>query len=57
MPVIRVALDVPVNILFDYLAPDITAQDIGCPGVRSIWEKASNWHDYGSGHLLLCSTR
>jgi primosomal protein N' (replication factor Y) (superfamily II helicase) len=29
MPVIRVALDVPVNILFDYLAPDITAQDIG----------------------------
>ncbi|MDN5836426.1 MAG: primosomal protein N', partial [Nitrosospira sp.] len=29
MPVIRVALDVPVNILFDYLAPDLTAQDIG----------------------------
>ncbi len=29
MPIIRVALDVPVNILFDYLAPDITAQDIG----------------------------
>ena len=29
MPIIRVALDVPVNILFEYLAPDITAQDIG----------------------------
>ncbi|MGH8685924.1 MAG: primosomal protein N', partial [Nitrosospira sp.] len=29
MPIIRVALDVPVNILFDYRAPDITAQDIG----------------------------
>ena len=30
MPIIRVALDVPVNILFEYLAPDITDQDIGC---------------------------
>ncbi len=29
MPIIRVALDVPVNTLFDYLALDITAQDIG----------------------------
>ncbi len=31
MPIVRVALDVPLNILFDYLAPDIeiTAQDIG----------------------------
>lgn len=29
MPIIRVALDVPVNILFDYLAPHITANDIG----------------------------
>jgi primosomal protein N' (replication factor Y) len=29
MPIIRVALDVPVNTLFDYLAPDITARDIG----------------------------
>jgi primosomal protein N' (replication factor Y) len=29
MPIIRVALDVPVNILFDYLAPPITANDIG----------------------------
>lgn len=29
MPIIRVALDVPVNILFDYRAPDVTAQDIG----------------------------
>lgn len=29
MPIIRVALDVPVATLFDYLAPDATAQDIG----------------------------
>jgi primosomal protein N' (replication factor Y) len=29
MPIVRVALDVPVNILFEYLAPDITVQDIG----------------------------
>ncbi|SCY45216.1 primosomal protein N' [Nitrosospira sp. Nsp13] len=29
MPIIRVALDVPVNTLFDYLAQDITARDIG----------------------------
>lgn len=29
MPIIRVALDVPVNSLFDYLAPEITARDIG----------------------------
>jgi primosomal protein N' (replication factor Y) len=31
MPILRVALDVPLNILFDYLPPDtgITAQDIG----------------------------
>lgn len=29
MPIIRVALDVPVNILFDYRVPDVTAQDIG----------------------------
>ncbi|SCY79815.1 replication restart DNA helicase PriA [Nitrosospira sp. Nl5] len=29
MPIIRVALDVPVNILFDYLAPHTTANDIG----------------------------
>ncbi|KIO49240.1 primosomal protein N' [Nitrosospira sp. NpAV] len=29
MPVIHVALDVPVNTLFDYLALDTTAQDIG----------------------------
>ncbi|ARO86295.1 primosomal protein N' [Nitrosospira lacus] len=29
MPIIRVALDVPVNTLFDYLAQDVTAQDIG----------------------------
>ncbi|MEO7559774.1 MAG: primosomal protein N' [Nitrosospira sp.] len=29
MSIIRVALDVPVNTLFDYLALDITAQDIG----------------------------
>jgi primosomal protein N' (replication factor Y) (superfamily II helicase) len=30
MPIIRVALDVPVNTLFDYLAPDeVTGQDVG----------------------------
>ncbi|MCX7184781.1 MAG: primosomal protein N' [Nitrosospira sp.] len=29
MPIIRVALDVPVATLFDYLAADATAQDIG----------------------------
>lgn len=29
MPIIRVALDIPVNTLFDYLAQDITAGDIG----------------------------
>jgi primosomal protein N' (replication factor Y) len=30
MPIIRVALDVPVNTLFDYLAPDeITRRDVG----------------------------
>lgn len=29
MPIIRVALDVPVVTLFDYLASDATAQDIG----------------------------
>ncbi len=29
MPIIRVALDVPVATLFDYLASDATAQDIG----------------------------
>ncbi|MBI3044145.1 MAG: primosomal protein N' [Betaproteobacteria bacterium] len=29
MPIIRVALDVPVDTLFDYRAPDATASDIG----------------------------
>ena len=29
MPIIRVALDVPVNTLFDYIAPSATSQDIG----------------------------
>ena len=29
MQIIRVALDVPVNTLFDYIAPDATAQHIG----------------------------
>src|SRR5215217_2335653 len=30
MPIIRVALDVPVNTLFDYLAPEgVTARDVG----------------------------
>jgi len=29
MSIIRVALDVPVNTLFDYLARDITERDIG----------------------------
>ncbi len=29
MPIIRVALDVPVNTLFDYIAPGATTQHIG----------------------------
>jgi primosomal protein N' (replication factor Y) len=29
MPIIRVALDVPVNTLFDYIAPSATTQHIG----------------------------
>ena len=29
MPIIRVALDVPVATLFDYLASDATTHDIG----------------------------
>ncbi|SFW27322.1 primosomal protein N' [Nitrosovibrio sp. Nv17] len=29
MPVIRVALDVPVHTLFDYVAPDATERDVG----------------------------
>ncbi len=30
MPIIRVAIDVPVDTLFDYQAPDATGADIGC---------------------------
>lgn len=29
MPIIRVALDVPIATLFDYLASDATTRDIG----------------------------
>lgn len=31
MAIIRVALDVPIDNLFDYIAPDATQQDIGLP--------------------------